>query len=60
MMLNSKVIVGAQASSFFELDRKECFAWGFSQVYDNVRAANLKCVRHDNPMSWTDVSNSLD
>ena len=41
MMLNSKVITGAQPCSFFEQDRKERFAWGISSIYDNVRAADL-------------------
>ena len=47
MMLNSKVIAGAQPCSFFELDRKERFAWGISRIYDNVRMADLKRVRHE-------------
>ena len=45
MMLNSKVIAGAQPCSFFELDRKERFAWGISRIYDNVRASDLRGVK---------------
>ena len=45
MMLNPKVIAGAQPCSFFELDRKERFAWGISRIYDNVRASDLRGVK---------------
>ncbi|WP_455095542.1 DUF6078 family protein [Prevotella koreensis] len=42
MMLNSKVVTGAQPCPFFEPDSKERFAWGISRIYDNVRAADLR------------------
>ena len=47
MMLNSKVIAGAQPCSYYEQKRKERFAWGISRIYDNVRMADLKRVRHE-------------
>ena len=47
MMLNSKVINGAQPCSFFEPDRKERFAWGISRIYDNVRVADLSDIRQN-------------
>ncbi|GAB6959266.1 hypothetical protein JCM15754A_06010 [Prevotella aurantiaca JCM 15754] len=47
MMLNSKVINGAQPCSFFEPDRKERFAWGISRIYDNVRVPDLDDIRHN-------------
>ena len=28
-------------------DRKERFAWGISNIYDNVRAADLRRVRYE-------------
>lgn len=45
MMLNSKVIMGAQSCPFFELARKERFAWGISHIYDNVKASDLRGIR---------------
>ena len=47
MMLNSKVITGAQPCPYYEQKRKELFAWGISRIYDNVRMADLKRVRHE-------------
>ena len=47
MMLNSKVINGAQLCSFFEPDCKERFAWGISRIYDNVRVPDLDDIRHN-------------
>lgn len=45
MMLNSKMIAGAQPCPFFELDRKERFVWGISRIYDNVRVSDLRGVK---------------
>ena len=47
MMLNSKVIMGAQPCPYYEQKRKKRFAWGISRIYDNVRMADLKRVRHE-------------
>ena len=47
MMLNPKVITGAQPCPYYEQKRKERFAWGISRIYDNVRMADLKRVRHE-------------
>lgn len=47
MGLNPYVVTGAQPCPFFELDRKERFAWGISSIYDNVRAADLRRARHE-------------
>ncbi|PDP68974.1 DUF6078 family protein [Prevotella intermedia] len=47
MMLNPKVVTGAQPCPFFESDHKERFAWGISTIYDNVRAADLRRARHE-------------
>lgn len=46
-MVNPGVIKGAQSCPFFEPDRKECFAWGISSIYDNVRATDLRRARHE-------------
>lgn len=47
MMLNPKVIMGAQPCPYYEQKRKKRFAWGISRIYDNVRMADLKRVRHE-------------
>ena len=47
MMVNSKVVTGAQPCSYYEQKRKKRFAWGISRIYDNVRMADLKRVRHE-------------
>ena len=47
MMLNPKVITGAQPCPYYEQKRKKRFAWGISRIYDNVRMADLKRVRHE-------------
>ena len=47
MVLNPYVVTGAQPCPFFELDRKERFAWGISSIYDNVRAADLRRARYE-------------
>ncbi len=46
-MVNSAAITGAQSCPFFTPDRKERFAWGISNIYDNVRAADLRRVRYE-------------
>ena len=46
-MVNSAAITGAQSCPFFMPDRKERFAWGISNIYDNVRAADLRRVRYE-------------
>ena len=46
-MVNSAAIIGAQSCPFFMPDRKERFAWGISNIYDNVRAADLRRVRYE-------------
>lgn len=46
-MVNSAAITGAQSRPFFMPDRKERFAWGISNIYDNVRAADLRRVRYE-------------
>jgi len=46
-MINSAAITGAQSCPFFMPDRKERFAWGISNIYDNVRAADLRRVRYE-------------
>lgn len=43
-VVNPAVIKGEQPYPLFELDRKECFAWGISSIYDNVRATELHRV----------------
>ncbi|WP_314672605.1 DUF6078 family protein [Segatella salivae] len=47
MMLNLKVVTGAQPCPYYEQKRKERFAWGISSIYDNVRAADLRRARHE-------------
>lgn len=47
MMLNPKVVTGAQPCPYYEQKRKKRFAWGISRIYDNVRMADLKRVRHE-------------
>ena len=47
MMVNSNVIADTQPCPFFDPNRKERFAWGISRIYDNVRVADLKRVRHE-------------
>jgi hypothetical protein len=46
-MVNSAAITGVQSCPFFMPDRKERFAWGISNIYDNVRAADLRRVRYE-------------
>ena len=46
-MINSAAITGAQSCPFFMPDRKERFAWGISNIYDNVRAADVRRVRYE-------------
>ena len=46
-MVNSAAITGAQSCPFFMPDRKERFAWGISNIHDNVRAADLRRVRYE-------------
>ncbi|WP_315508561.1 DUF6078 family protein [Alloprevotella tannerae] len=46
-MVNSALITGVQSCPFFMSDRKERFAWGISNIYDNVRAADLRRVRYE-------------
>lgn len=46
-MVNSALITGVQSCPFFMPDRKERFAWGISNIYDNVRAADLRRVRYE-------------
>ena len=46
-MVNSAAITGVQSCPFFIPDRKERFAWGISNIYDNVRAADLRRVRYE-------------
>lgn len=46
-MVNSAAITGAQSCPFFMPDRKERFAWGISNIYDNVRAVDLRRVRYE-------------
>ena len=45
MMLNPKVVTGAQPYPYYEQKRKERFAWGISRIYDNVRASDLRGVK---------------
>ena len=45
MMLNPKVVIGAQPCPYYEQKRKERFAWGISRIYDNVRASDLRGVK---------------
>ena len=47
MVVNPAVIKGAQPCPYYEQKRKERFAWGISRIYDNVRMADLKRVRHE-------------
>lgn len=47
MIVNPKKITGAQPCPLFMPDRRERFAWGISRIYDNVRVADLKRVRHE-------------
>ena len=42
-MVNPAVIKGAQPCPLFDPDHKERYAWGISSIYDNVRAADLRC-----------------
>ena len=46
-MVNSAAITDVQSCPFFMPDRKERFAWGISNIYDNVRAADLRRVRYE-------------
>lgn len=46
-MVNSAAITSVQSCPFFMPDRKERFAWGISNIYDNVRAADLRRVRYE-------------
>lgn len=46
-LVNSALITGVQSCPFFMPDRKERFAWGISNIYDNVRAADLRRVRYE-------------
>lgn len=43
---NPTVITGKQPCTLFMLDRRERYAWGISQIFDNVRAADLRAAKH--------------
>ena len=45
MIVNPKLITGAQPCPLFVPGRKERFAWGISHIYDSVRAADLYGVK---------------
>lgn len=44
-VVNPTVIMGEQPCPLFERDHRECYAWGISGIYDNVRMADLRSVK---------------
>ena len=47
MMVNTNVIADTQPCLLFDPNSKERFAWGISQIYDNVRVADLSDIRQN-------------
>lgn len=47
MIVNSKVIADKKPCPFFDLNRKERFAWGISRIYDNIRVADLDSIHRN-------------
>ena len=44
---NPSVITGSQPCPLFDLERRETYAWGITNIYDNIRVADLHRARQE-------------